>query len=146
MIEIVMIIGFIYVFIVLPLIFKNEILNLFSRQNGSGYPKKTTLLVLKEQSVHKVANQSHELHCKAILDEVKEYEDKFLRRVDVKNRKQICIGGRTYEKLSEKVFAMGGRKASIGGFIECLLDDHFKQYDALMEQVENNRKKQLSDD
>lgn len=101
---------------------------------------------VEPQPTPEAVNQPKERKGKPKNSEVKDYEDKFLRRVEMRDRQQICIGGRTYEKLSEKVFAMGGRKASIGGFIECLLDDHFKQYDALMEQVENNRKKQLSDD
>lgn len=101
---------------------------------------------VEQQPTPEAVNQPKERKGKSKNSEVKYYEEKFLRRVEMRDRQQICIGGRTYEKLSEKVFAMGGRKASIGGFIECLLDDHFKQYESLMEQVENNRKKQLSDD
>lgn len=113
---------------------------------GDAPAKKPTPPIPTEQPTVEVINQPKERKGKPKISEVKEYEEKFLRKVEMRDRQQICIGGRTYEKLSEKVFAMGGRKASIGGFIECLLDDHFKQYESLMEQVENNRKKQLSDD
>lgn len=108
--------------------------------------KPTSSQVVEEPQITEANNHTKEKKGKPKGSEVKEYEAKFLRKVEMRDRQQICIGGRTYEKLAEKVFAVGGRKASIGSFIECLLDDHFKQYESIMEQVENNRKKQLGND
>ncbi|MGL5913282.1 MAG: DUF3408 domain-containing protein [Bacteroidales bacterium] len=111
-------------------------------------PAKRVTPSVSEAEVHspEMINTPKERKGKPKVSEVKAYEETFLRKVEMRDRQQICIGGRTYEKLSEKVFAMGGRKIAIGSFIECLLSDHFKQYESIMEQVESNRKKQLSDD
>lgn len=78
--------------------------------------------------------------------ECQEYADTFLRKVEISNRQQLYIGVKTYDRLYEKVFNMGGRKASIGAFIECLLNDHFNRYKDVIEQIENNRKKQFDNE
>lgn len=78
--------------------------------------------------------------------ECQEYADTFLRKVEISNRQQLYIGVKTYDRLYEKVFNMGGRKASIGAFIECLLNDHFNRYKDVIEQIESNRKKQFDNE
>lgn len=78
--------------------------------------------------------------------ECQEYADTFLRKVEINNRQQLYIGVKTYDRLYEKVFNMGGRKASIGAFIECLLNDHFNRYKDVIEQIESNRKKQFDNE
>lgn len=123
---------------------EDYVMGLIAGENSAKKPVSKTNK--EEQISSETVSQSKERKGKFKGSEIKDYEEKFLRRVEMRDRKQICIGGRTYEKLSEKVFAMGGRKASIGSFVECLLDDHFKQYEVLMGQVENNRRKQLNDD
>lgn len=99
-----------------------------------------------EQVLAEPTPQPKERKSKHKSTDCQDYADTFLRKVEISNRQQLYIGVKTYDRLYEKVFNMGGRKASIGAFIECLLNDHFNRYKDVIEQIENNRKKQIDNE
>jgi len=45
------------------------------------------------------------------------------------DRQVIYISRNTYEEVYNIVFGIGGRKASVSSFIECILLHHFKIYE-----------------
>ena len=100
----------------------------------------------QEQSTPEAVNQPKERKGKPKNSEVKDYEDKFLRKVEIRDRQQIYIGWKTHQKLSKKMFAMKGRQFPLGALVECIINEHLEKYKDVIEQIENNRNKELGDD
>lgn len=108
--------------------------------------KKTTQPIQNMPPAPEIVNQPKERKIKPKGNEVKEYEEKYLRRIEMRDRQQIYIGGKTHQKFSKKIFAMKGRQFPLGALVECLINEHLEKYKDVIEQIENNRNKELEDD
>lgn len=68
-----------------------------------------------------------------------EYLDRFFRKVEIHDRHQVYIGAETYDRLVDEVYDIGGRRASVGAFVECLIQEHFKEHQETMIDIKKSR-------
>ena len=71
---------------------EDYVMGLIAGENSAKKPVSTT--TKEEQLSSETVSQSKERKGKPKESEIKDYEEKFLRRVEMRDRKQICIGGR----------------------------------------------------
>lgn len=76
----------------------------------------------KEEPVLETKTRKRQLH-------VDDYRQLFFNRMEINDRQVIYISRNTYEEVYNIVFGIGGRKASVSSFIECILQHHFKIYE-----------------
>ncbi|MCK9625572.1 MAG: DUF3408 domain-containing protein [Bacteroidales bacterium] len=66
---------------------------------------------------------------------VDDYRQLFFNRMEINDRQVIYINRNTYEEVYNIVFGIGGRKASVSSFIECILLHHFKIYEEDIQRI-----------
>ncbi|NCB43252.1 MAG: DUF3408 domain-containing protein [Clostridia bacterium] len=66
---------------------------------------------------------------------VDDYRQLFFNRMEINDRQVIYISRNTYEEVYNIVFGIGGRKASVSSFIECILLHHFKIYEEDIQRI-----------
>jgi len=61
-------------------------------------------------------------------EEVFDFKETFLQRVELTDRQPLYLSRKTYEQLRIIVNGIGGNKASMSGYAECIINLHFEQY------------------
>lgn len=73
--------------------------------------------------------------------EANDYMDRFFGKTKIEGRHNVYIGSETYNRLSEEVFNIGGRKATLGAYVDCVLQEHFKEYDEVITKIKKDKKR-----
>ena len=60
--------------------------------------------------------------------EVFDFREIFFQRVELSDRQSIYLSRKTCDQLRLIVNGIGGNKASMSGYVECIINRHFEQY------------------
>ncbi len=74
-----------------------------------------------------------------LSQEAEDYLNRFFSNRKIEGRQNIYIGKDTYEKLSNLVYEVGGRKATLGSFVDSVLREHFRSHRATTNSISDNR-------
>lgn len=71
-----------------------------------------------------------------------DFREMFFQRVELQDRQSLYLSRQTCEQLRLIVNGIGGSKASMSGYVECIINRHFEQYkDEIIRLFNENIKK-----
>ncbi len=71
-----------------------------------------------------------------------DFREIFFQRVELSDRQSIYLSRQTCEQLRLIVNGVGGSKASMSGYVECIINQHFEQYKEEIVRLFNENIKQ----
>ncbi len=74
-----------------------------------------------------------------LSQEAEDYLNRFFSNRKIEGRQNIYIGKDTYDKLSQLVYEIGGRRATLGSFVDSVLREHFRSHRATTNSISDNR-------
>lgn len=106
--------------------------------------KKRELAPLVSKPIEQIKERTSETKARGKQSNVDDYFQLFFNKIEIVDREVIYINRNTYEELYNIVFGIGGRKASVSSFIECILKHHFKVYgEEIQRNYDQNLKRPL---
>ncbi len=82
----------------------------------------------KSESKSKKASSKQKVTVEQNEENMFDFKETFLQRVELTDRQPLYLSRPTYEQLRIIVNGIGDNKASMSGYVECIINLHFEQY------------------
>lgn len=103
-------------------------------------PKSDDEQLPQEETAEPPPPATKERRSKATTAKCEEYMNRFFSGEGIHNRKPLYIGAEIYDIIYDEVFAIKGRKASVGAFAESVFREHFKEHEEVITQIKKSKK------
>jgi hypothetical protein len=80
------------------------------------------------KTVNKKTSSKPIINSKQNEESAFDFKETFLQRVELTDRQPLYLSRPTYEQLRIIVNGIGNNKASMSGYVECIINLHFEQY------------------
>ncbi len=73
--------------------------------------------------------------------DTEKYLNTFFRGDVIHDRKAVYVGSEVYNLIYDEVYAIAGRKASVGAFVEALFREHLKDHAEIIKHIKKKNNK-----